>query len=481
MIRDTTIYVFSRALPALLSLSSIALLTHFLSPEEFGRYSLAITLAGFLNVLLMTWNLQAFYRLHSIYRGRRAAVLDGATSAGFVVSVVTGTVLVGLALPFFATDFGWDYCVGALALFPALAALELNSFRLNVGGLPWKYFTLQLARAAGNLLAGGLVAYLTGSVALVLVAVAIWWLVAASLSGMARWITLVRFRGEHIQTMRRMLRYGAPLTAAAALYSGVSMMERFMLDRMAGPEAVGQLAAGTDIVQFSVGAIGSAIALSAYPRLMALYSRNGGQLKEELTSYSSYQMAIVLPLVVGLVLVARPFSELLIGRDIRDGAAAVMPWAAAGILFSVLKGFYLDFSFQLTRWTMGTVIVAAIMILTVFVLNLVLIPLNGAVGTAQASLAGFVVAVLLTYVLGRLKALPMPFNIADLAKIGLAAAVMAGAVQVTSFSPPMATLIAKSVVGAVVYAGVLLILNPFHLRGIGRRFLNRVTGRQNYA
>jgi O-antigen/teichoic acid export membrane protein len=464
MFRDTLVYVAARAVPALLTLVSLALLTRYLPPADFGRYSLAISLAGFLNVVLMSWNLQAFYRFHSIYRDRRFEQLRNAAAAGFLISTTIGAVLTLLLVPLFATDWGWGYAIAIAALVPALAGLELMSYRLNSAARPFGYFALQIARTTGNLVAGGIVAYLTGSLVLVLLATATWWVLTAMFAGLGPWIVGLQVRSEHVRMLRRMLSYGLPLTAAAALSSAVGTLDRFMLQALSSSTAVGEFAAGADLVQFCIGAMGSAFSLAVYPRLMAGYSRNGDSLTPLLRTYSSTQMAVMLPLTVGFAMAAQPLSIVVVGKGLQAGAAAVIPWASVAIFVSVLKGFYLDLSFQLARWTRGSVFIAGVMMLTVTVLNLVLIPINGAIGTAQASLGGFIVAAALSYFLGRRRAVAMPFCVPDIAKIAIAGAAMALAMEPVRAASPVLALLGKAGAGGLAYAVALLALNPLLLR-----------------
>nr|WP_166177825.1 oligosaccharide flippase family protein [Altererythrobacter segetis] len=471
--RDITIYVAARAFPAALTLASLALLTRYLSPADFGRYSLAISLAGFVNVVLMSWNLQAFYRFHPIYRGRRAALLRNATVAGFLISAAIGVLVVMPLIPLFARDWGWGYALATVALTPGLAGLELMSYRLNTAAKPVGYFALQLARTVGNLVAGGLVAYLTNSLVLVLLSIAGWWSLTALFAGLGSWIARLEVAAEHRRMIRQMLAYGLPLTAASALISAVGTLDRFMLEALTNSRTVGEFAAGMDLVQFCLGAMGSAISLAAYPGLMAAFSRDGEELKPRLERYSSVQIAVILPLAVGFALAAEPLSKVFVGQGLQPQAAAVIPWASAAIFLGVLKGFYLDLSFQLARWTVGSTLVAGIMVVIVAVLNFLLIPLRGSVGTAQASLGGFAVAAVLSYVLGSRHAVVMPFCVPDLVKLAIAGAAMALAMASVTASSPLPALLVKGLAGGVAYVVILIATDPFEVRKTARVIFSR--------
>ena len=66
MLKHTLLYLGVRALNGLLALATLALLSRWLSAEDYGRWALGQTLVGSAALLLFQWAHTAYGRLHSL-------------------------------------------------------------------------------------------------------------------------------------------------------------------------------------------------------------------------------------------------------------------------------------------------------------------------------------------------------------------------------------------------------------------------------
>jgi len=457
--REGAIYFLARLLPALLNLPTFYLLTNYLSGAEYGRYSLIFSTVAFLQIIFFSWINQGFYRFYSTHPIEARKQLLSTTIGCFAISLVL-SLLIGAAIANTADIPPTGLLFGAAAaLLGSLAAIELLSVRRNIEERPFAYAGVQIGRALCALLAGGAAAYWTGSAVAVILCSALAWLFLAFVAGIGNWIaSIARTRIDRDLTIQ-LFRYGWPLTAATALMQAVATLDRAMLAIFRTPLAVGEYSSVFDLAQFSLGTLGSAIGLAFYPRILRAHSGDGDTLPGLLRQNAGIQLAILLPSAVGLAIVGPDLTALLVGPQLSGGAAAVMPWVAIAMFLGVFKAYYFDLAFQLSKWTMGSLIVAAVTLLVTGIANLLLIPSLGAVGAAQASLMGFAMATCVSVLLGRMHAMPMPFPWRDALKIGCATLIMILSTVAIPAQPTIAGLTIRVCVGAMTYFGIMMLVD----------------------
>ena len=186
-------------------------------------------------------------------------------------------------------------------------------------------------------------------------------------------------------------------------------------------------------------------------------------------------LAIGLPAAIGLIVLARPIAEIVVGERFRAEAALLIPLIVVAALLRDLKAYYLDLAFYLGHRTARQLWVTVIAAVASVLLNLVLIPIFGIYGAAYGAIATYSLALVTSGLLGReVFALPGPG--ADDLKVALAAAGMGLALWLLAGPRGVVPLLAQIAGGALVYAALLCILNAagariqlMQLLGRGRR------------
>jgi O-antigen/teichoic acid export membrane protein len=172
---------------------------------------------------------------------------------------------------------------------------------------------------------------------------------------------------------------------------------------------------------------------------------------------------LTLPATVGLALVARPLSELLVGPAMADGAAHVTPWIAAGGFFSGITTYYLHQAFTLGRRT-GLLLLAMTFPAGLnLALNLVLVPRFGIDGAMWATAASYAAGALASWGLGR-RVIDLPLPLDTLLKAGLACVPMALVVSSLPALGGIAELAMKAGAGALLFGGGAWMLDAGGLR-----------------
>jgi O-antigen/teichoic acid export membrane protein len=183
---------------------------------------------------------------------------------------------------------------------------------------------------------------------------------------------------------------------------------------------------------------------------------------------------LTLPAAVGLAMIARPLAELMVGEALREPAARVLPWIAAAGWFSGFKAYYLDQAFTLAKRPSLMLIGTAVPAVANVALNLLLIPRYGLDGAMFATLVSMILGAVTAYGVGaRVLRLPLPWL--TFLRCGLAAWAMALALHYLPAQGGAAELAAKVGMGAVVYGGLVLLLDA---AGARRRLMDLVNARR---
>jgi O-antigen/teichoic acid export membrane protein len=450
---------------ALVGLGAIAAFTRLMTPEEFGRYALALSASMLAHTLLFTWAEAAAFRFFTAARAERrladhfATLLALALGLGAIVLAATGALLafVGVTEDVAALS---AFAAGA-AVFRFLTRITRESERaaFEIG----RYAALETAYLAVGFAAGValLMKFDLGAVApfagLLLAGVVIF------LADAPRLLRRAKGGAPSLDRATTYASYGGPLALALALDLGVQTIARFILAHQAGAASLGAYAAAfglarpLDLVFIAAGAAFAPLLLSAYE------DRGADAARETARKGFSVLAALVLPAAAGLALVAQPLAGLFVGEGLRDEAARVLPWLALAGIAAGFNLYYWSEAFQLTR---RTGLRAAVMIapgVVQLALTLALAPSLGAMGAAVAAAGGAACGSVVLAVVGR-RLLALPVSWALLGQVSAATAVMAGAVIAAPALPGVLGLALKVLVGVAAYAAAALALDILGIR-----------------
>lgn len=444
--------------------------TRLLGPEDYGRYALMFSVMTLVHLLSLTAAESAAFRFAGEAEAKKTLPDHFRTTLSLTFrSLMIAAILVGaLALAFrqmpeYLKILPW---IAVLVPINSLIQMALESHRASerVG----RYSLVATTNILGGFIFGALIAWQTGfGAASPFVGMAIsgaFWMVSET-----RWLVQQAKGGTTNPDRRRAyLRFGAPIAAALVLDLILSAADRFLIAAFLGEASVGEYAAGYGVADKSVLLLCAWAAMAAMPLVMAAYERGGPEAAaEESRGLIRTLLLLGIPAATGIALVATPLSEALIGEAVRDGARQIIPWIAfAGLLNGLIIHYYSEV-FNLTHRTGELALLMLIPAGANIALNLVLIP--------QFELLGAVAATLISYGLGlgvlalrgrRLIALPLP--LADLVKVGLAAAAMWPVILVLPDLGAWPELFLKVFAGGITYGLVALALDAGGARGFVR-------------
>ncbi|MEO0467063.1 MAG: lipopolysaccharide biosynthesis protein [Pseudomonadota bacterium] len=453
---------------ALAAFGGVYLFTRLLGPDEYGRYSLLISIMALVHTLTLTWVEAANYRFAAIARAEGRLADHHATVLVLMRrSILAALVLTGLLwwalkdVPGYGAGLAW---LGVLLPINTAVQMALEAHR--AGQRVTRYVSSYCFKALTGLALGAAIAHWVG------------WGSAAPLVGLALAASFValregRFlwgsaRGGHMDAgaPRAWAAYGVPIAFALVLDLILSSADRFMIAAWLGEAALGAYAAGYGVADKTILLLCAWPALAASPLIMGAYETSGAAAAREASrGLINTLLVLGVPAAAGLALVAQPLSEAMIGEALRAQAASIIPWIAFAGLLNGLMIHYASESFQLARKTaLRAALVAAPATLNI-ALNAMLIPALGLMGAVYATVLSYGVGLaLLAFVGRRLVAFHWPVE--TLLKAVAASAAMVPAIALVPNWGSWPQLIIEAAAGAVAFAIAAFALDAGGVRAL---------------
>ena len=467
LLRGSLFYTVGNFLPRIGAFLLLPIYTAAMGPEEFGTFSLMLSLSVVLGLVYRLGLDGSLMRLHFDLKGRdRADLYLTLTITTAVVGAVLSLLLAVIAAPFFGTLFAgtpfWPFGPITLALTFLLAFQYVPSSWLRASELPGRFLVLTLASFAAGMMGtllfvlvldGGAVGALLGQIAAAIIVV------------LAAGLVLLRVRAKRFRPdlLRRSLAFGLPLLPHSLSAWVLNLSDRWLIGLLvAGGAAAAQTAIGVYSFGYLLGQVVGIVAFSFNAAWAPFFYQRGvrpegPRLLREMTTLSIAGLAT---LAAGIGLLAPELTALLAGDawgDALDEAARITPIVAVasvayGVYFMVVSPIFLE---RRTRVLPGITIAAGALNVG---LNLILIPTVGIVGAAWATLAGYIaLAAITTWVAGQTYALELDIGRLALICAGLVALLLIGTAATAPIAGTPAGGLAHVVIALAFAGGVALV------------------------
>jgi O-antigen/teichoic acid export membrane protein len=451
----------ARGLPGVVAFCAIPLFTRLIDPGAYGRYAMVIATVAMLNALLFQWLRLSLARYLAAYEGNEAK-LKGTlvTTAALIIAALGVIAGVAMLLPQFADRrdiiaLGW-----VMLLVQALFELCSEYSRASLN--PWQFMTLQLARSGAMLGVGALLVKLGFSWFGPLIGLATGMGLGIVYAGFRDWRD-VRF-GIDREILVKLCRYGLPLSLTVALAVVISTSDRFLIAAFLGDDAAGLYAVGYDFTAQTLTLLMMVINLAVFPMAVRAWESGGPDAaREQMRHNASLLVAIGLPCVVGLSVLAPGIAHCFFGESYRAAAIAIIPFIAAGAFLEGLKAYHFDSAFQFVHQTIYQVWIVLFVAIVNIALNLVAIPRWGIQGAAVVSAGAYVLSIGLTIAIGR-RHFALPFPVSSVVRAALACVAMAALLWPFRALVSPGALAAQIAGAAALYGTVLVATNFLGLR-----------------
>ena len=459
----TAIYLLARGLPGVVAFLAIPLFSRLLAPADYGRYALVIGAVCLINALVFQWLRLALVRYVSAYsqdaRGLKSTLMSA------TLALVGALAVIGTFASLLPVGREWSGVIAACwVVTAAQAGFDLCCEYSRAVIRPWQYMTLQLIRS---------ILFIGLGVALVRLGWGWWGPLLGGAAGMAAgigWAYFRDWRDARLSIDRgaliRVSRYGIPLSLTVALTVVITTSDRFLLAWFGGEDAAGLYSVSFDFTTQTLTLLMMVVHMAMFPLAVGAWEREGPEAaREQMGSNASLLLAIGVPCVVGLTVLAPGIANTFLGEHYRAAAAQIIPLVALGASLAGLKAYHFDAPFQFVHRTMDQVWIVLFAAVVNVGLNLVAIPLWGINGAAGASALTFLIAIALTIWIGRRHfALSFPWRACAQALVG-------GGVMALLLWPSRGlrspTAVAGQIgCGAVIYGCLLVTFNFLGLREV---------------
>ncbi|MGH8080915.1 MAG: lipopolysaccharide biosynthesis protein [Lysobacter sp.] len=469
LIRQTVLYLPAQLLGPLAQLAAIVLWTHWLDPNEFGLFTLALATQEAVYLLLLAfWS----YFLLRFLPGADPALrerMDVVESWVFFANVVLQALMLfalllyvsheppdpTLLLTLFVFTFTRSYCTHLAE-------------RAKVANAIGVYTALQSIGPVGGLIIGWTWASLMSKgpsqigPSQVLVAYAI----AQTLSLLFA-IPSLRLR-LHLKRpdtvlLRRICLYGLPLAVSGVLAWVPGNGIRFVVEHGLGIAAVGLFSVGWTLGQRACAFAAMLVTAAAFPIALRLEA-NGEKHRalEQLANNGALLCAVLLPTSAGLILIAPALSQLAVSAPYVATTLSILPIATLAGLVKNLRSHFANQPFLLAQKTSWTLAIDTLETALFLIGAAIGLRTTGLTGAAWGAFAAVLIGAVVSFAIA-VRKLDMPLPLAHLARIAAATAAMSIAL---SLLPPLSGwpgLIGAVALGGAVYAIVLALSYRGHL------------------
>jgi O-antigen/teichoic acid export membrane protein len=455
------VYLAARGLPGAIAFLAIPLFSRLLEPAQYGRYALVLAAVGVLNALLFQWLRLSLVRYLPGTAANPTRLKSTLATTATLLVLALGVIAAALcAVPAMR---GWR---GAIALgwatLAAQATFELCCEYARGALRPWHYMRLQVVRSAAFIVLGLAFVLAGAGWAGPLAGAAVGMALAVALAWRRDWSDARPLIDRDL--LRKVGYYGIPLSLTVALTVVISTSDRYLIAALVGEDAAGLYSVAVDFTTQTLTLLMMAVYMAAFPLAVRAWEEGGAPAaRERMRSNASLLLALGVPCVVGLTVIAPGIAHTFLGRSFRGAAAGIIPVVALGTFLAGLKAYHFDAAFQFAHRTVSQVWIVLVAAVVNVGLNLLAIPRWGINGAAWASAGAFVIAIGLTIVVGRRHvALPVPPGPA--LKVLLAAGVMGLLLLPLRAYVNPAAVAGQIAGGAAVYAAVLLACDFMDLR-----------------
>lgn len=463
--KDIAIYFPGKLLPALTSLITVPIFARLFKPEEYGVLAVigVFTAAG--GIAVGNWLTSSVMRFLPYYK--RQGQLDRFYSSllfAFALSIVAlGLLGVPVYLLVKNTVSPEVYRLLPLAGIIIAASSLFGIFQtvLRANQQAAWFVGFELAQVYGSLAIGlSLVILLGFGVEGIL-----WGTVAAVLTtnvGIGWWLTRHGMRvspgSVSFVTLKEFAAYGLPGCAATIGTWILSLSDRYIIEYFRGSAEVGLYSMGGNIASKSITLVISSLMLAIGPVLINTWeSENREHTEALLGQLTRLAILLVLPMVVGLSVLANPIFQVLTTSAYLPGAA-VLSWVSLGaFIYGLSLLAYTGLILAKKTVTMAQNYLLAGIVNVV--LNLLLVPRFGFVAAAVNASIGYAILLALNVVSAK-RYLPWRIPWRSLRNALVAAGVMAIVLGGWAMRVPatIVTLVSGVLIGAAVYFTMLAVL-----------------------
>ena len=384
-------------MPAIIALVFAAVFTNLLSPDQYGHYSLVLSVTAIFSTLGSKWlDIGVGRFLPETIDEVKRAEIRSALVTGLLAIVAIILALLPFPLTWMANDDTWGALVwpatflsiGTVLVQPALVVLQVEMKAS-------RYSLYQIALPLCRLVLSLVLVKLVSPSASVLV-----WAIALSTLFLLPFIwSSARLRvsweiEKSMPYLKRFASYGLPMIGWSSAAYLLNIGDRWVIQTLRGSAEVGIYAANYALTSGGAGLVTAPVLLAMHPFLMRAWGR-GDKVSASWWLATLVEVLVLCSaiFIISVNAFSKDIANWILGSEYRSGHI-IMPWVLAGALAWHL-GMYVQKPLEFAGRTRTMLVLSLVSAFINIVLNLLVVPKFGYVGAAYTTLGSY-----LTYVLG---------------------------------------------------------------------------------
>ena len=350
------------------------LVAKFLGPAEYGRFTLALSAASVVQLVVFEWLRYCVPRFYT-RQGQAGSPQIRATLDAAVGWLAVLAAAVALLVYASGLDLALSADLAALAIGAAIAngLFDFAAALLRARFLERPYAVLVVAKnvLAFALTVGGAFWFGSAPIALVGLMLSVAGALAVARNGLVdgasggraeRWL------------VSKFLAYGMPIVAASVLFQSIPLLNRILVSRLFGFAEAGQFSLAYDIGTRIVNTLGSALDAVLF-QLAVLDEKTLGasHARERISRNMGVVFAFIAPAVLGSWLVIPSFERLLVPESFRGPFAHYFTLVAPGLLAWALINYAINPAFQLAH-RLAPLLISALVAVVANLATIALLP-----------------------------------------------------------------------------------------------------------
>lgn len=467
-------YAIPNLAQAIASFGTVAILTRFLSPEEYGRFSLAFSIMTIAHYFVLNWAESAANRFYTEAKSKNE-IQNHFTSLifAFVLNSVIFAILSAIIIIFYPAEGSMK-----IALAAAFAGSIIRSLLKII--LETRRMKLESVRFAIVEASHVIIGFVISAVLVILYAFKeeaafIATLIASALALAFELPSLLKeAKGGKLETerLKEYFKFGYPISLGLIFAITLSSGDRFLIAYFLGDKEVGIYSAGYQTAARILEIIFAWLSSATFPLQLNAYDNKDKNLIIEASKNSFViRFGLGAPAAVGIALVAVPLCEILIGPEFRNEAAQIAPWIAVAGLIMGMSDYFSD-AFIITKHVRIRVIIMLVPTVLSIALNIILLPKIGLFGAVYATLISYFIGMLLLAIIGR-RYLKLSIPIKDTLQITVSCMIMIASVIYLPKLGGFLELCLKASVGGLAYIACAYYFNISGIRGRINQVINK--------
>jgi O-antigen/teichoic acid export membrane protein len=386
------LYFLSKAFPAAFTFLGIVLFVRIAGKEEYGKYSLLISMILFLLAFTSGWISQVILRFHSLYcHTREKLSYAKAVTLSSLLSAAVGVAMVCVSIGMLREAPEHTLPL-SIAVYVIAFSYTLKTTRLQVGLRPGGIVLNEIVRSALVIAVPLCLFLLFGSMdsLSMLLGTAVAYLSALLLrSGGLRMGDFHKVLFSKTRGLKPYLieygRYGVPLSLWLAVAYLLNVSDRYLIAHFTNYESVGIYSAVYDLVYKSFSLAFFPVLMAAHPLIMNNWAKNKGESMRILKKSMRYQ-ALIFPIVLAGLVILSPLLSASLKIERHLILEIGLPVAIGAFLwqFSML----LHKPMELHKKTMPMLAFVSLALLVNVLGNIIFMPRFGFIVAAYTTLAG---------------------------------------------------------------------------------------------